>query len=147
MITTRPARPDDIPHLLDGIARLAAHHDDSSTVTAADLTRDLFDPVPWMLALIAETANGIAGYALLLRLAQVQFGTRGMDLHHLFTWPAHRGTGTGQALVKAAQCLAREHGCTYLTVGTTPDNTSAQAFYLAQGFSPRASYPRFAVKL
>lgn len=147
MIRTRTAQPDDIPALLDGIAQLAAHHGDQACATPESLTRDLFGPCPWLHALIAETPTGIAGYAILLPLAQVQFGKRGMDLHHLFIWPAHRRSGTGKKLLAAAQTHARALGCTYLTVGTHPDNHEAEAYYLHNGFARRNATPRFAMPL
>ncbi|RUS60905.1 GNAT family N-acetyltransferase [Pseudorhodobacter sp. E13] len=147
MITTRPAQPTDIPHLLEGVCRLAAHHDDPCTASAETLARDLFEQGPWMQALVAEQQGQVIGYAMLLRLAQVQFGTRGMDLHHLFVWPAYRQTGAGRALIAAAQSHARAQGCNYLTVGTHPDNAAAETYYLHQGFARRANTPRFAMPL
>lgn len=147
MIRTRTAQPADIPALLDGIAQLAAHHGDQASATLESLSRDLFGPCPWLHALIAETQTGIAGYAILLPLAQVQFGKRGMDLHHLFIWPDQRRFGTGKALLAAAQTHARHLGCTYLTVGTHPDNHAAEAYYLHNGFDRRPSTPRFALTL
>jgi GNAT superfamily N-acetyltransferase len=147
MITTRPAAPSDIPKLLDGITQLATHHGDTATATAETLARDLFGPLPWMHALMAETGQSVTGYAILLPLAQLQYGKRGMDLHHLFTWPEHRKTGTGRALLLAAQAYARNLGCTYMTVGTHPDNADAPAYYLQHGFTPRAPSPRFALML
>jgi GNAT superfamily N-acetyltransferase len=144
MPNIRPATPADIPALLDGIARLAAHHTDAASATTATLMRDLFGPTPWMHALISDNYTG---YAILLPLAQIQYGRRGMDLHHLFVWPDHRGNGLGRALLAACATHARSNGCTYLTVGTHPTNTSAEIYYLANGFTRRDPSPRFAMEL
>lgn len=140
----RPATPADIPALLDGITQLAAHHGDAASATPATLARDLFGPTPWMHALIFDNH---AGYAILLPLAQIQYGRRGMDLHHLFIWPDHRGSGMGRALLAACADHARGLGCTYLTVGTHPANTAAETYYLANRFVRRDPSPRFAMQL
>lgn len=127
----RPATPDDLPDLLDMVTALAAHHGDPCRATLDSLTRDLMGG-DWARALIAPQ-----GYATLIPRASLQNGTRGMDMHHLFVRPAARGTGLGRALVTACIDHCRTIGCTFLLVGTHPDNTRAQSFYRALGFQPR----------
>lgn len=144
---TRLANPTDIPALLDGITQLAAHHGDPCHATPETLTRDLFGSTAWGHALVVTSGQAVSGYAILLPLAQLQFARRGMDLHHLFVWPEHRGTGMGSALLAAAKTHARTQSCTYLTVGTHPDNEAAQTWYLKQGFDLRPNSPRFAMVL
>lgn len=136
--TIRSARPDDLPALLRMVHALAAHHGDSPAVTEADLRRDLFATQPWMRVLVADTPAGLVGYAALLPLAQMHTGLRGMELHHLFVTPDDRSDGIGGLLIEAAVVQARRLGCSYMTVGTHPDNTAAQAFYTRRGFAPRA---------
>lgn len=146
--SVRPARPDDVPHLAAMVAALAAHHGDTATLTEDDLHRDLFGPPPWLTVLVAEDKGTVIGYAALCPLMQLQFGARGMDMHHLFVEPAHRGRGVGQALVAACRTAATQARCRYLSVGTHPDNHAAQAFYERQGFQRRdGSFPRFALRL
>lgn len=150
MHNIRSARRADIPALLDAIAQLAAHHGDPCHASPETLTRDLFGPTAWGHALVAQTGQSdwaLLGYAILLPVAQVQFGTRGMDLHHLFTWPSSRNAGVGTALLIAAQDHARKLGCAYLTVGTHPENHAAQRFYDRAGFARHAASPRFRIKL
>lgn len=144
----RPATPADLAELLTMVHALARHHDDTPDVTEADLARDLFGAPPWLQVLVAEEGRRLAGYAALQSLSQLQFGRRGMDLHHLFVQPAARGLGLGRALVSASIAHATALGCRYLTVSTHPDNHAAQAFYLALGFAARsAGAPRFALAL
>ena len=133
----------DIPQLLGWVHALAAHHEDAASVTMDDLRRDFLGPHPWVRGLVASEY----GYAALCPLAQVQFGARGMDIHHLFVAPHARGRGIGRALIKASIELARAEGCRFLTVGTHPDNRAAQEVYLQTGFERMSSAaPRFRMK-
>ncbi len=130
------------------IAELASHHGDTASASAEQLVRDAFGERPWIYVLVAELAGRICGYAALCGLIQLQFGARGLDMHHLFVEADLRGRGLGVALIKGATMKARALDCQYLSVGTHPDNLDAQAFYLAQGFERRPSYPpRFVVRL
>lgn len=143
----RPAQPIDLPQLCAMIHALAAHHGDASSMTEADLARDLFGPAPWFHILVEDTA-GLRGYAALTQLARLQYGQRGMDLHHLYVCTERRSAGLGKALLRASAAFARSAGCSYLTVSALADNAPAQAFYLKQGFSlAPVSGVRFALDL
>lgn len=134
----------DIPTLLPMIHALAAHHGDPPACTAETLSRDAFGPGPWVTILIAPDT----GYAALTRKVQLQWGVRGIDMHHLFVTPETRGTGVGSALLTATRDHARALGCAYVTVGTHPDNGAAQAFYAARGFVRIGDAPpRFRLRL
>lgn len=135
--TIRPARPEDLPALLDMIRALARHHGDTPEVTEADLRRDLFAAPHWLTVLVAQAGPGLAGYAALVPLAQLQNGLRGMELHHLYVRDDDRNLGTGSRLVEAAVAHARRLGCAWVTVGTAEDNAAARAFYERRGFLPR----------
>jgi len=81
-------------------------------------------------------------------LIQLQFGARGMDMHHLFTEPDFRGRGVGRSLVYACKVEAKSLSCRYLAVGTHPNNHEAQAFYSSLGFERRDAHPpRFSIRL
>ena len=146
-VSIRPVVAADIPVLLTMIEALALHHEDISTVTEAALARDVLGPHPWLTMLVAEQDDAQVGYAALCPLAQCHFGVRGMDIHHLFVHADHRGKGVGQALIDGCLALAKERDCRYLTVGTHPDNLTAQGIYLSAGFEdlPPAG-PRFRMK-
>jgi ribosomal protein S18 acetylase RimI-like enzyme len=122
---------------------LAAHHGDAPSVTMDDLRRDALGPQPWIRVLIAEGA----GYAAMCPLVQLQYGVRGMDLHHLYVGEQVRGRGIGRALIDASLEVARGLGCRYMTVGTDPENVAAQAVYRAIGFEKIGETgPRFRMK-
>ena len=144
----RKAGRADLPGILHMIQELAAHHGDEATVGLAELERDLFAIRPWLTALVADGDSGLMGYAILCPTARVHFGQRGMDVQHLFVKPPFRGTGLGQRLVDAAMDEARAHACSYLAIGTHPDNTRAQKLYVRLGFEPVApSGTRFRLTL
>ena len=144
----RDARPADAARIVQMVGMLAAHHGDRPTLTADDLARDVFGAVPWIHVLVAEAEGALIGYAALCGQAQLQFGARGMDLHHLFTEAGHRGRGVGQALVAACRIKALSLSCRVLTVGTHPGNHRAQAFYTALGFARKDAHPpRFSMPL
>lgn len=130
MTQINPITETDIPDVVRMIHALAAHHGDSAAVTEDDLRRDALGSSPWLRVLVAE---GV-GYAALCPLAQLQFGVRGMDLHHIFVVEAARGLGVGGALINASIACAKGEGARFLTVGTHPDNLSAQDIYRSAGF-------------
>ena len=133
--------------VIDLAHALAAYHGDAATLSLAALERDSLGPAPWVTLLVAEGTTGLHGYAALCPQMQLQFGARGMDLHHLFVCDTARGKGVGRALVQAALEHARRQGCVYVTVGTDLQNRRAQAFYRRAGFDQIAPDPRFRVKL
>ena len=143
----RPATKPDLPMVLDLAHALAAYHGDAATLSLAALERDSLGPTPWVTLLVAEGTTGLHGYTALCPQMQLQFGARGMDLHHLFVCDTARGKGVGRALVRAALEHARGQGCTYVTVGTDQQNRRAQSFYRRAGFDQTTPDPRFRVKL
>ena len=118
----RHARPSDGPQLVQMVGYLAEHHGDTSTLTLDDLKRDLFNDNPWISVVVAEKDDRLIGYAAMCALIQLQFGARGMDMHHLFTDASFRGQGVGRSLVEACKIDAITKSCRYLAVGTHPEN-------------------------
>lgn len=147
MTQIRQATEQDLPEVHAMVVDLARHHGDTAMLTLDDLRRDALGAHPWLTILVAEAAKGLSGYAALCPIAQLQFGVRGMDLHHLFIRDNMRGQGFGRALVAACIGVARERGCRFLAVGTDPDNLAAQQTYVAMGFDrvPQPG-PRFRIK-
>lgn len=144
----RHASPADGHRLVQMIGQLASHHDDTPSLTLDDLSRDLFCEKPWISVLVAEMGAELIGYAAMCGLIQLQFGARGMDMHHLYTEPAFRGQGVGRSLVDACKVEATSLSCRFLAVGTQPNNHEAQEFYLSLGFERRDAHPpRFSIRL
>ena len=137
VVNIRVAKPRDLPELNQMIALLAAHHGDAAAMTPDKLQRDLFGPMPWIQALVADAGEELIGYAILVPLYRAQEGKRGMDLHHLFVRDGHRGHGIGQHLVSRARDCAIAQGCDYLSVAAATGNFAAHRFYEQMDFVPR----------
>lgn len=146
--SVRCARPADAERIVPMVGKLASHHGDTPALTADDLARDLFGVNPWIYVLVAEVRSELIGYVALCGLTRLHFGLRGMDIHHLFTEAAFRGRGVGRSLVAASKIKSIALSCSYLIVGTNPDNHEAQAFYEAMGFERKNAHPpRFSIRL
>jgi GNAT superfamily N-acetyltransferase len=144
-LSVRGAEAADLAQILPLVHGLARHHGDEPEATLDSLACD----VRWGTIFLGAFWDAqIVGYAALLPLAQIQFGKRGLDMHHMFVQPAFRGMRVGRALIDAARDVARDAGCTYLMVGTHPDNVAAQATYLASGFADvPVGGPRFGMRI
>lgn len=137
VVNIRGARISDLPQLNDMIKQLAAHHGDASIMAPEKLERDLFGPMPWIQALVAEAQGELIGYTILVPLYRAQEGRRGMDVHHLFVRDGHRSHGTGQHLLARARDVAKRCGCDYLSVNAATGNFAAHRFYENMDFVPR----------
>lgn len=137
VVVIRAARADDLPEINAMIQALAAHHGDASDMTPDKLERDLFGPLPWIQALVADSGTGLIGYAILVPLYKAEQGKRGMDLHHLFVRDGQRGNGIGHHLVSRAREIARNAGCDFLSVSAATGNFAAHRFYENMDFVPR----------
>lgn len=135
-LTCRDMRGRDISHVVAMTGRLAAHHGETATLTAEILQREAFSSAPLVKILVAEINGVLVGYAALVPTLQLQFGARGMELHHLHVDETVRGRGVGRALVAAAIERARGVGCFFVTVGTHAGNERARQFYARCGFEP-----------
>ncbi|SEQ67841.1 Acetyltransferase (GNAT) family protein [Loktanella sp. DSM 29012] len=118
----RVVTPADIPDLVVMSDALGAFHGDDSHACPDALTRDLFGTPPWLWGLIVR---------------------RGLNLHHIFVVPDLRGRGLGRAIITAVEEHARGLDCAYVSIGTDPDNTGAQAAYEAMGYARRNPGPAF----
>ncbi len=144
----RRAGATDLERIVQMVTQLAKHHGDTPTVTHDDLVRDVFCSDPWIFIVVAEMDKELIGYAAMCGSVQLQFGARGMDIHHLFTEARFRRQGVGQRLVEACKIEATSLSCRYLTVGTHPKNHEAQRFYMSLGFERRDAHPpRFSIPL
>jgi len=137
-ILTRPARWADLTDIQAMITALASFHGDDAKIDIATLNRDAFGAAPWIHLSVAEKDNSVVGYVAMCPLVQLQYGTRGMDLHHIYVEAPHRGRGVARALISHAAARSRGMSCGYMMVGTSPENTAAKATYTACGFAPTA---------
>ncbi len=90
-------------------------------------------------ALLAGSAPD--GFAL-LRFRPSLY-SEGLDAHleELYVVPDRRGRGIGRAILEATMEAAREAGAVHIDLGTSVDDTAAQALYEKLGFSNRENGP------
>jgi GNAT superfamily N-acetyltransferase len=138
-VCIRAVERGDLAVLLAMVVALTQHHGDVARVTLESLERDFLGPVAWYHGLVAVQDGTVVGYAAALPLGRLGYGARGLDLHHLFVSPDARLLGVGRALVRGVEDLGRNLGCSYVIIGTHPDNVAAQAFYQHLGYGPHAS--------
>jgi len=144
----RRATEADFPRLVEMITALAAFNDDQAVIRLDDLRRDLLGPSSWLVVIVASIHTSLIGYAALCPLVRLQFGQRGMDIHHLFVEAAHRGQGVGKALIQASFQEAQALGCSYAKISTSASNHAAQNVYWANGFEiEEVRGPRFRIQL
>ena len=113
------------------IRALGAYHGDVDVkITSDTLARDALGPHPWVRVIVAENADRLQAYAALLPLAKIVDGLRGIDINHMYVAGGLRGQGIGRQLIYVAADIARTLGCSYMFIGTAPENVDAQAHTL-----------------
>jgi ribosomal-protein-alanine acetyltransferase len=120
----RPATPDDV----EALVRIEQRCFDTDQLTRRSF-RYLLTRAHAFTLVEAEGAV-LRGYATVLL-------SRGTSLARLYSFavdPDARGTGTGRALLRAAEDAAREHGCVSMRLEVRPDNRAAIALYEAEGY-------------
>lgn len=139
----RPLAAHDLPGLKPLVMALAEHHGDVPRVSEENLERDFLSTPPWLYGLVAEHDLRLVAYAALCPKAQLHFGERGMDIHHLYIRPQWRGQGLGRRMIEGCVQKAVTLHCDYVTVSTTADNKAAQGAYRACGFVQLSDPTRF----
>lgn len=136
----RPLTPEDAAALLPLVRGLAEHHGDACRASEESLRQDLDDGWVWGFGL----GDPLAGYVLAHTHMRVQFGERGVDLHHVYVRPEDRRRGYARALIASAEMEARRRGCDYAVISAVTDNAVARTAYEAQGYAWReARFWRF----
>ncbi len=133
----RPARPDDVPALLEMLGELAdyEHLTHELRATAPRLREALFGERPVAEALIAEhpETGAAIGYAVLFATFSTFLAIPGIWLEDLFVRPAHRRAGVGRALLAAVAAELRVRGGERLEWAALDWNEPALRFYRALG--------------
>jgi GNAT superfamily N-acetyltransferase len=109
----RPAVPADVPAVLRLVRELAAYEREPDAVeaTEADFAAALFPDARASTTFchVAEVDGRVVGMAVWFVTFSTWTGRNGIWLEDLFVEPEHRGSGLGQALLRAlaAECVAR----------------------------------------
>ncbi|MEV4901321.1 GNAT family N-acetyltransferase [Citricoccus sp. NPDC055426] len=142
--TIRPARPDDVPHILRLIHDLAVYEREPDAVknTPEALTWHLFGEHPAVFCHVVEEGGGEGGEATVVGLAlwflnySTWEGTHGIWLEDLYVDPAARGRGHGKALLLHLASLAAERGYARMEWTVLDWNEPSIGFYRALGAAP-----------
>ena len=138
----RPARREDIGHLLELISELAEYEKLTHLLQVEGdcLERDLFGSAPAAEAVLVWTrgdavsgAEVPAAFALFFHNYSTFLGKRGLWLEDLFVRPAWRQRGFGKALLRHVAQIAVERGCGRFEWSVLDWNTPAIRFYESLG--------------
>jgi ribosomal protein S18 acetylase RimI-like enzyme len=89
---------------------------------------------------IAYAGNTAAGYLLGVYVFSLEHRGLTAEIDELFVSAAHRGSGIGDRLLKAAEAEFRRAGCTNIALQLARDNDAARGFYRRHSYSERAGY-------
>ena len=138
----RPARPDDVPTILQLIEDLAEYERarDAAQATLEQLQDVLFGDGPRVFAHVAEhpTPEGleVAGFALWFLNFSTWTGRHGIYLEDLYVRPELRGHGYGAALLAELARICVERGYARLQWSVLDWNQPAIDFYRRLGAKP-----------
>ncbi|HEY1150315.1 MAG TPA: N-acetyltransferase [Pseudoduganella sp.] len=135
MITIRPARPQDTPELLAMMRELARFEGYLADfrVTESDLAERAFGAQPQCHILVAQTNEGIGGYAVWL-LTPFTYDLRPtVTLKELYVAPKCRGQGAAGALLTKLREEASQHNAGRIQWLVLPDNEAAKRLYRTFG--------------
>ncbi len=134
-VLIRAATPQDVPLLLEMVRELAVYEKLADAVEATDelMHRALFGDHPAAEALIAEYEGQPAGYALFFPTFSTFLAIQGIWLEDIYVRPAHRGAGTGRALISGVAERLLERGGERLEWSALTWNELALGFYRGLG--------------
>lgn len=129
----RPARPADLPRIVELVAEHAAYEKGAPPAPGLDRRLDalLFGvPDPRLRCLVAELPGGdVVGYATCAPEVSTWDGAEYLHMDCLFLRDGHRGLGLGRLLTDAVAAEARALGLTEVQWQTPAWNEGAIRFY------------------
>jgi GNAT superfamily N-acetyltransferase len=134
-VTIREAMPADAGTIVLLIRALAAYENmaDLVRITDADVLRDGFGDRRCFEALLAEVDGQAVGLALHRPSYSTFDGRPGLYVEDLFVAESARGLGIGRMLMARLAAIARERGCSRMTLAVLHWNP-ARDFYRRLGF-------------
>lgn len=137
MIDIRPARPGDVPEILELIRELAGYEREPDAVVATEqhLQSALFPGSgdPLVHALVATADGALAGTAIWYVAFSTWEGRHGIFLEDLYVRPEHRSAGVGRALLAELAAEAVRRGYPRLEWSVLDWNAAARGFYERMG--------------
>ena len=130
-----PARPEDVPVILNLIRALGEYEHLSHEIVATEdgLRAWLFGERPAAEVVLAYADGAVAGFALFFHNFSTFLGRPGLYLEDLFVVPEWRGHGIGQRLLRHLAGMAVARGCGRMEWTVLDWNESALRFYERMG--------------
>ena len=128
-----PAKPADVPGLLEMIRELANFERLEVVATTTSLHDSLFGPKPVVSALVAHAGDELAGYALYFFTFSSFLGRAGIWLEDLYVRPRFRHQGIGRGLIEAVAQVGAERNCGRFEWSALDWNQNALEFYKKLG--------------
>jgi GNAT superfamily N-acetyltransferase len=134
-VTIREALSTDAGIIVRLIRELAAYENlvDLVRITDADVLRDGFGERPCFECLLAEVDGQVVGFAIHRPSYSTFDGRPGLYVEDLFVADRARGLGIGRTLMARLAALARERGCSRMSLAVLHWNP-ARDFYRRLGF-------------
>jgi len=135
VLRLRPAKPADVPVILQLVRALAEYERAPEAVVATeqDFLRHGFGPSPRFSVLLAEEDGNVAGFALWFFTFSTWLGKPGLFLEDLFVRPELRGRGIGKALMLELARIAVREGCGRFEWNVLDWNQPSIDFYRSLG--------------
>src|SRR5262252_6466149 len=136
--TIGPARPNDVPVILQLIRDLATYERAPNDVTATEeqLHKVLFGERPAAEVVIGYENDEPVGFAVFFHNFSTWLGRPGLYLEDLFVRPEDRGKGYGRALLVHLAKVARDRRCGRMEWAVLDWNDPAIQFYKKLGAKP-----------
>jgi GNAT superfamily N-acetyltransferase len=135
-IAVRAAGPEDAGTVVRLIRALAAYEGllEHVRITEADVLRDGFGARPCFECLLAEADGEVLGCAIHRPSYSTFEGRPGLYVEDLFVAEGARQLGVGRLLMARLAAIARERGCTRMSLAVLHWNP-AREFYRRLGFT------------
>jgi GNAT superfamily N-acetyltransferase len=135
-IAIRAAGPEDAGTVVRLIRALAAYEGllEHVRITEVDVLRDGFGARPCFECLLAEAGGEVLGFAIHRPSYSTFEGRPGLYVEDLFVAESARQLGVGRLLMARLAAIARERGCTRMSLAVLHWNP-AREFYRRLGFT------------
>ncbi|WP_104103664.1 GNAT family N-acetyltransferase [Arthrobacter sp. 08Y14] len=141
----RPARPEDVPVILELIHDLAIYEKEPHAVknTVQALEQNLFGENPAIFSHVAVDSGAVQGFALWFLNYSTWEGVHGIYLEDLYVRPEARGKGMGKALLRTLAEIAVERGYARVEWCVLNWNEPSIRFYKSLGAVPQDEWTTF----
>jgi len=133
MLNLRPAKPADLPRILEMTACVSAHEGHPPpAVTLETLTQYAFNE-RLIEIIAAESEDQLVGHIITTRSFDVQLGTPMRSIVDLYVQPAFRRRGVARRLMAAVAQRALDEGAGSVQWMMASRNREAEEFYRSIG--------------